>query len=351
MKKPKDKLSKALLHVFEERADEELRRSCQELADYLAEHPGDEWDGDDYKEKPRSTLQIVKDANPPGDWEDLAEMLVGTINEYLATHSGLSADNVRLAITCLQKAFDEANPSNKASDAPVKPSTFAASPEAQARAVSPERRAHHEAAHCVIAARYGLKVTVGGITIIPDSVRLGNSHLETPVIRPDSAYASIEGELRYRQLGERNFYAEADNCVNLAGPVAEAYYMELNGISGWEFNQKNGKCKLPGWDGDVPRIEATMRTLEGPGDKSLDVHHLRAKVLPMVKEPRTWKAIEALAALVLEKQHVEKDEANDFLKAQDFPRLSGVSKAREITRLAGLCKAREIELASKGNDR
>jgi hypothetical protein len=163
-----------------------------------------------------------------------------------------------------------------------------------------ERTAYHEAGHAV--ASIILRVGVRYVTIIPDLKEGSLGHCAgVSSLRSPDQYE----EHHFRRIFERGI------IVRLAGTIAEA---ELTGRHGKGFNHVPRTRGPSGWDGDVA-IDLAYPITGGPEELSAYLDWLYFRTRNLLRVHHHWRAVERLAAALLERKKLSGREARRVIFA------------------------------------
>ena len=196
--------------------------------------------------------------------------------------------------------------------------------------------AHHEAGHAVMGWRYFEFVRERGIIVHTDNS--GNAHIGSKVWpgEGDAMRAVSDPDHRSLAMDALRWRVEADVSVSLGGPIAEKIFGYRNGIylrplelpepdeysdvvanaeSDYEVDEpwgdEEGACRALCELANPPRLRMETR-----------------RVSRLLRYPKTWSAVEALALPLAKTRFLSDEEANEILR-KAAPPTSSFRPSRE----------------------
>ena len=198
--------------------------------------------------------------------------------------------------------------------------------------------AHHEAGHAVMGWRYGEWVRERGIVVHSD--HLGEAHVRCKVWpgTGDATRAMGDPDDRSLAMDALRWCVEADVRICLGGPIAEKIFLHRNGIhllplelpepdeySTWVENasESNDEWNEP-WN-DTQVACRALCELADPPRLRLEAR----RVSRLLRYPKTWSAVEALALPLAKTGFLSDDEAYEILQSAASPTSSFPRSLRE----------------------
>ena len=212
-----------------------------------------------------------------------------------------------------------------------------------------ERIAYHEAGHAVIAYRHGREVTKRGITFERDSLKRllgGRAHLKGTMPNSIAArslgyggevferimYERVTAQVEILQAGflsEINRNWDGSELVRSPEQTAEEI---MKWVQCGSARRRNRLCRggLDDLSGAVLLLLSARQAKVGREELTEDdgcavlceYHNGQSRMLQILRRQRTWRAIDALAKILLERGHLEAKDANRIIDAARPPRAS-----------------------------
>jgi hypothetical protein len=154
--------------------------------------------------------------------------------------------------------------------------------------------AYHEAGHAVIAYRLNRAIREDGVQAFTDAPGYGSAHVRSEAFLPIATVIRDFGGIAWEAWKHR---AEEDIIVSLAGPYAELRFLKGKSPSG----------VITGVSQDLTNVTDRLNVLFGSETDPNRGFYLWLycdEVRRMLREKRTWAAIQALAARLMKNHRV-----------------------------------------------
>jgi hypothetical protein len=170
--------------------------------------------------------------------------------------------------------------------------------------------AHHEAGHAVIGYRFRKRIGEPGIFACPSRHGIGGDvQRRLDVLPRDAEWHRSVGGAVWESFKER---AEREIIISLAGPMAEARYIL-------------GRNPVGFLAGDSPDVQVAKRYLDclPARDSSSEPYEqvLYGRTRSMLREHRTWGALKELAGMLIARNSVPGEIAEDLFREWRVPRI------------------------------
>ena len=202
-----------------------------------------------------------------------------------------------------------------------------------------EAAAYHEAGHAVIAWRHGVVVRGDGVSIDPETY-LGYCRFRSMVYPGEAVVCKRDGGRHWRSYLWR---VNGEVAIDQAGQLAEQAHHGLGtphseievldelatwasyGFAFGELLKDEGHmADLPSavfWLAEAQRAQVGTDRLTDSDERLIARQYLsiQRRLCRILRRPRTWRAIEAMADRLVESHHIDGDEAFNIVEGCRVP--------------------------------